>query len=73
MTVGIHPTCAEEFTTLKAIAGSDGEAKEGCWGWAEGHCWPSEGHAVRQSDATALNPYGMAEAERTMITVWEAM
>lgn len=27
LTVGIHPTCAEEFTLLKAIAGSDGEAK----------------------------------------------
>lgn len=22
MTVGIHPTCAEEFTTMKGIAGS---------------------------------------------------
>lgn len=29
-TVGIHPTCAEEFTLLKAIAGSSEEQKEGC-------------------------------------------
>lgn len=30
LTVGIHPTCAEEFTLLKAIAGSKDESKEGC-------------------------------------------
>lgn len=29
-TVGIHPTCAEEFTTMKAIAGSPEEQKTGC-------------------------------------------
>ena len=29
-TVGIHPTIAEEFTLLKAIAGSKDEAKTGC-------------------------------------------
>lgn len=29
-TVGIHPTVAEEFTVLKAIAGSAGEQKTGC-------------------------------------------
>lgn len=29
-TVGIHPTMAEEFTTLKFIAGSSNEKKEGC-------------------------------------------
>ena len=29
-TVGIHPTVAEEFTLLKAIAGSKDEAKTGC-------------------------------------------
>jgi len=29
-TVGIHPTMAEEFTLLKAIAGSDEEQKTGC-------------------------------------------
>jgi thioredoxin reductase (NADPH) len=29
-TVGIHPTCAEEFTVLSAIAGSGEEAKKGC-------------------------------------------
>jgi thioredoxin reductase (NADPH) len=29
-TVGIHPTCAEEFTTLKFIAGSGDEKKTGC-------------------------------------------
>lgn len=30
LTVGIHPTVAEEFTVLKAIAGSADEAKSGC-------------------------------------------
>ena len=29
-TVGIHPTMAEEFTLLKAIAGSDAEKKTSC-------------------------------------------
>jgi pyruvate/2-oxoglutarate dehydrogenase complex dihydrolipoamide dehydrogenase (E3) component len=29
-TVGIHPTMAEEFTTMKAIAGSADEEKTGC-------------------------------------------
>ena len=29
-TVGIHPTIAEEFTLLKAIAGWKDEAKTGC-------------------------------------------
>jgi len=32
-TVGIHPTYAEEFTTMKNVKG-EGDAKEsGCWGW----------------------------------------
>ena len=30
LSVGIHPTRAEEFTILKAIAGSEDERKEGC-------------------------------------------
>lgn len=30
LTVGIHPTCAEEFTLLTAVAGSAYEAKQGC-------------------------------------------
>jgi len=30
-TVGIHPTVAEEFTTLKATTNEDAE-KENCWG-----------------------------------------
>ena len=29
-TVGIHPTAAEEFTLMKAIAGSADETKTGC-------------------------------------------
>lgn len=37
-TVGIHPTMAEEFTTMKAIAGSADEEKTGCWGWSWVHC-----------------------------------
>lgn len=32
LTVGIHPTNAEEFTLLKAIAGSDDEVRQGCCG-----------------------------------------
>ena len=42
-TVGIHPTVAEEFTLLKAIAGSKDEAKTGCWSWAMWHCPSLEG------------------------------
>jgi len=37
-TVGIHPTMAEEFTLLKAVAGSADEEKTSCWSWAWGHC-----------------------------------
>lgn len=29
-TVGIHPTVAEEFTTLTAVKGDDDGKKEGC-------------------------------------------
>ena len=29
-TVGIHPTAAEEFTTMTALAGSPEEQKTGC-------------------------------------------
>jgi pyruvate/2-oxoglutarate dehydrogenase complex dihydrolipoamide dehydrogenase (E3) component len=29
-TVGIHPTMAEEFTIMKAIAGTPAELKSGC-------------------------------------------